>query len=73
MKFESLQPGEDLDVSTALATVEGMRHEAMALGGNDSEHSEFKRIIEDLQSNILSPKVAISMAQSVLDRKQNYH
>ena len=70
MGFENLNSG---DINLAVTEIEGIKTQAMSLGGNDSEYSAFEAIIQSLKTGELLPKEAVSKAMSILESKQTYH
>lgn len=50
-----------------------IRGQIATMGCNDCEFSLIQSILDDLHENRISPAVAVSMSQRVLDSKQDYH
>ena len=71
MSFE--QPGQKMEMQQAFATIQGIRAEVMAMGGNDTEGGSLDSIISELENHRMTPEAAVQAARAIQNSKQAYH
>lgn len=74
-KIETAPPEKEIELNKeqAEATVREIWQQAYAMGANDSEYGAFKDILDDLESEKITPQQAVERARGILGSKQDYH
>jgi hypothetical protein len=67
------RPDEEKEIDDAIMIVSEIRQQVAVMGANDYEIPAIDRIIEALKLREITPKEAISEANIILGRKNDYH
>lgn len=59
--------------SNPQAEVMNLLQQAMAMGRNDYEPSEFQRIVMGLNAKTITPEEALTQVHKMMDSKQDYN
>lgn len=61
------------EIQEAINYIELIESDVWAMGANDSEVSELRRLAEKVRDGSLSPIEARDQAKKIIDKKQDYH
>ncbi|PIP87362.1 hypothetical protein COW81_00595 [Candidatus Campbellbacteria bacterium CG22_combo_CG10-13_8_21_14_all_36_13] len=67
------QPQEQSEIEKAIGQIYYIRQQVAIMGFNDSEIPELNSLIEKVKNGEVDPEEAVSVAQAIMDNKQDYH
>lgn len=62
-----------MNVDQALAEIGVIEGQVYVMGANDSEMGDIEQIRLKMRNEEITPEMAVTLAQRVLDSKQDYH